>query len=178
MNTTPTRYSSALVALHWLLALLLPLALLMGTVFLAATPNSEPEKIGALRAHMIVGSLIGTLMLVRLIVRWRSAKPAAVSSGSAAMNAFSKFVHGALYLLVFMMAGSGMGTALSAGLPDIVFFGVGTLPANFDAYLPRAVHGLVAKGLMLLIALHVLGAVMHQFRFKDNLLARMWFKRG
>lgn len=178
MNQTPTRYSAALIGLHWLLAVLLPLALVMGTFFLADTPNTAPEKIGALRAHIIVGVLIGALMLARLLVRWRLAQPAGVSSGGAMLNALSKAAHGALYLLVFAMAGSGMATALTAGLPDIVFGGVGSLPANFDGYLPRAVHGLVAKGLMILIALHVAGVAVHQFLFKDKLLARMWFGRS
>jgi cytochrome b561 len=42
---------------------------------------------------------------------------------------------------------------------------------------PRVVHGWIAKLLMALVALHVVGVVYHQFGLKDRLLSRMWFGR-
>jgi cytochrome b561 len=39
----PTRYHPALVVLHWLLALLLIVALTMGTLVLSNLPNSSPD---------------------------------------------------------------------------------------------------------------------------------------
>ena len=65
--------------------------------------------------------------------------------------------------------------AFLAGLPGIVFGGVGALPVNFDALPPRIVHGIVAKILMLAIILHVAAAVYHQFIRHDGLLSRMGF---
>ena len=176
MNQQTSRYHPALVTLHWLLAAGLVLALAMGTLSLDKLPNSSPDKIGALRGHMIVGLTIGSLMLVRLLTRLRTEVPAAATSGHAGLDMLGRVVHIGLYLAVFVMAASGAATALQADLPQIVFFGTGqALPENFHHLLPRNVHGLMAKLLMALIGLHVIGALFHQFRLKDRLMSRMWF---
>ena len=173
----PARYHTALVALHWLLALLLIVALSMGTFALKTVPNSSPDKIDALRGHMIAGGLILLLTLVRLAVRLKTAHPAPASTGYALLDRLAPATHWALYGLVLLMAGSGVAMSVLAGLPGIVFGGVGSLPVNFDALPPRAVHGIVAKLLMLFIAMHIAAALYHQFVRRDGLLARMGFGR-
>ena len=175
MTTTPTRYHPALVALHWLLALLLIVALVMGTFALAPLPNSSPDKISALQGHMVAGGLILLLTLTRLVVRSKTSHPAPASTGNALLDRLAPLTHWALYGLVLVMAGSGVAMSVLAGLPAIVFDGVGSLPANFNALPPRAVHGIVAKLLMLAIAMHIAAALYHQFVRRDSLLQRMWF---
>ena len=173
----PARYHGALVALHWLLALLLIAALAIGTFALKTVPNSSPDKIDALRGHMIAGGLILLLTLLRLAVRLKTAHPAPASTGYALLDRLAPATHWALYGLVLLMAGSGVAMSVLAGLPGIVFGGVGSLPVNFDALPPRAVHGIVAKLLMLFIAMHIAAALYHQFVRRDGLLARMGFGR-
>ena len=172
----PTRrYHPALVALHWLLALLLVLALGMGTFVLKEMPNDAIDKIGALRGHMLIGIAIGALMLVRLIVRLRTSHPPAQSAGHAALDRLRNLAHTGLYVLVFAMAASGGATAMLAGLPEIVFGNtMAPLPESFYAYPPRFVHGWIAKALFLVIGFHLIGALFHQFRLKDRLLSRLW----
>jgi cytochrome b561 len=38
-------------------------------------------------------------------------------------------------------------------------------------------HGFIAPTLFLLVVLHVGAALHHQFLLKDNLLARMWYRK-
>ena len=171
----PNRYHGALVALHWLLAILLIVALAMGTFALKTVPNSSPDKLSALQGHMIAGGLILLLTLARLVTRVKTAHPAPASTGNAVLDRLSTPIHWGLYGLVLVMAGSGIAISVMSGLPGIVFGGVGTLPADFDAFPPRAVHGIVAKLLMLAIALHVGAALYHQFVRRDGLLSRMGF---
>ena len=173
----PKRYHPALVTLHWLLALMLIVALAMGTFALKTVPNSSPDKIGALQGHMIAGGLILLLTLARLVIRLKTDHPAPASTGNALLDRLAPATHWALYLLVFLMAGSGIAMSVLAGLPGIVFGGVGSLPVNFDALPPRAVHGIVAKLLMLAFALHIAAALFHQFVRRDGLLSRMGFGR-
>ncbi len=176
----PTRrYHPALVALHWLLALSVTVMLVIGTFVLKEIPNDSIDKIGALRGHMILGVAIGALMLLRLVVRWRTRRPPAAATGHALLDRLRSLVHGGLYLLVFVMAASGVGIALLSGLPEIVFGGAAlSLPETFAAYPPRAVHGWIAKVLILAIGFHLIGVLFHQFRLKDRLLSRMWFGSG
>jgi cytochrome b561 len=178
LQMTASRHHPALVALHWLLAIMLMVALAMGTFVLSGIPMESPEKIGALRGHMVVGVLIGFLMLVRLVVRLRTRHQLAPSpsSGNPLLDALGTFVHLGLYALVFAMAASGMATALVVGLPEIVFGGAGgVVPANLATVAPRIAHGWIAKGIAALVVLHVLGAVFHQAVRKDGLMARMWW---
>lgn len=170
---TPARYHPALVTLHWLLALLIFVALFMGTWFLKEIPNSSPEKLWALKGHMVAGALILLLTLLRLAVRLKTAHPAPASSGNALLDRLAPLMHGGLYVLVLGMAGSGIAISVLAGLPETVFLGVGQLPVNFDHLLPRTVHGGVAKLLMLAVGLHVAAGLYHHFVRRDGLLHRM-----
>lgn len=173
-----TRYHPLLVSLHWLLALLIVASLAMGRFSLSAMENSDPDKLFALRAHMAVGIAILALMAFRLVVRMATAHPPLASTGNATLDTLGKWTHRAFYLFVIAMAGSGLTLSLLAGLPDIVFGGSGaSLPADFSAYLPRAVHGVLAAVLALMIAGHVAALLFHQFGRRDRLLSRMWFGR-
>lgn len=173
---TPTRYHPALVVLHWLLAVMIIMGLVMGGFVLAETPNSDPEKIFALRMHMGAGIIILLLMLVRLVVRIRSRKPLHAETGNPLLDRLGGLTHWAFYLVVILMALSGIGISALAGLPPIVFGGSGDpLPADFWAYPPRYAHAVFANILMVLIVLHIAAAAWHQWIKKDGLLRRMWF---
>jgi cytochrome b561 len=175
---TPTRYHAALIALHWLLALLLGMALLVGSQQLVHISNSSPDKLFALRAHMIAGGVILVLTLARLMVRLRTPKPPPAETGKPLLDKLASFTHVALYLLVLAMAASGIALAIQANLPAAVFVQTAPLPANFDAFVPRVAHGLLSKALMALIALHAIAALYHQFVRKDKLLLRMWWSKA
>lgn len=176
MEMKPNRYHPLLVALHWLTVPMIMFALIMGGNVLVDIPNSDPAKIDALRGHMLFGLGILALTLVRLLTRLVTRRPAPAHTGNAIADRLSQPAHRLLYAFVLIMAFSGVATSLITGLGEIVFFGSSaSLPASFEGIAPRAVHGLIAKVLMVLIVLHVLAALYHQLFVKDRLLARMWF---
>ena len=170
------RYHPLLVTLHWLLAALIIGGLIMGGQVLAKTANTDPAKLLSLKMHMSIGIIILILMLIRLVVRFMTSKPAHVDTGNALVNLAGKGAHWALYILVIALAASGLATANLAGIGEIVFFGVDKpLPANFDDLAPRGAHGILSKLLALVILAHVAGFLYHQFIRKDGLFSRMWF---
>jgi cytochrome b561 len=81
-----------------------------------------------------------------------------------------------LYVAVLGQAFSGVLLALQTGLPE-TFFGGGKLPADFWIYPLRTVHYIFSRMLMVLIALHVAGALYHTLVLGDGLLRRMFFGR-
>jgi cytochrome b561 len=170
-----TRYQPLLVVMHWLLALMIIASLVLGALVLVKIPNTDPMKVDALRDHMGGGILLAVLMLVRLVVRIRTAHPARASTGSSAVDRVAWLSHRLLYVLALGQAGSGLYLALQAGLPDVVFGGRGSLPADFWVFPMRSVHFTISRLLMALIALHVVGALYHTFILRDGLLRRMWF---
>ena len=169
----PKRYHPLQVTLHWLTVALVFAAFIFGK-YSSLLPNDASE-IAPLRIHMMLGVTMLLLIIVRFITRMKVPRPAYASTGNAFLDGLGKFVHYALYLLVFLMAISGMSLSIQAGLPSIVFGGSGVLPTDFYDFAARMLHGFIAPALFLLILLHVGAAFYHQLALKDNLLSRMWY---
>ena len=180
IDSTVTRYHPLLVTLHWLLAVLIAGELVLGFV-LAVTENTNPAKLAPLRVHVVMGVLILLLMLSRLGVRMRTPRPPPVQTGNTLQEWLARTVHAGLYVVIVLMALSGLGTGILAGLPGILFGASGRpLPDDFGIYPPRIAHGILAWVLVALLALHLAGVVYHQFIRRDGLLRRMGFgdRRG
>lgn len=177
MSTAPERYHPLLVALHWLTALLIFMALIAGFV-LKTLPN-QPEKILPLGTHMAVGILILVLLVVRFIVRLVTPKPAPATTGNRFLDFVGRRTHELLYLVAALMAVAGIGVSSQAGLIGSVFQRNGQpLPEDFFVFPARYGHGYLAIALIALIALHVGAALYHHFIRRDGLLKRMWFGAG
>src|SRR5262249_22366543 len=92
------RYHPLLVALHWVLAVLIIAELAVGFFGLAATRSSEPEKIGILRLHMMGGVLILALRVFRFIVRMRTSRPPAATTGYPLLDRIAPVSHYGFYV--------------------------------------------------------------------------------
>ncbi len=171
------RYHPFLVALHWVLAILITAALVLGAFVMVKIPNNEPMKFEALRSHMGGGILILFLMLTRLVVRTRTVHPVPATTGKPALDMLARISHRLFYPAVMAMAGTGLIMGLQAGLPSALFGGHGALPADFWVFPLRTVHYVLSRVLMVLIALHVAGALYHTLILRDRLLKRMFFGR-
>lgn len=167
------RYHPTLIVLHWLLAIAIFAAFVMGAFVLDHMKNDVPEKMQLLQLHIIGGISILVLTIIRLIVRIKTAKPAPVVTDNPKMDKVGAGVQHLLYLMTFLAVFSGMAVAIKADLLNILFRQVGTLPADFEGIAAHGVHALMAAGLILLTLLHVAGALKHQFVLKNNMLDRM-----
>jgi cytochrome b561 len=172
-----SRYHPVLVVLHWALALLIIASLALGSLVLVKIPNNVPMKLEGLRSHMIGGVLILIFMLIRLLVRSRTAHPAEATAGNPFLDRVAWVSHRVLYAAVLGMAASGLIMALQTNLPWILFAGQGSLPADFWVFPIRTVHYLISRLLMALIVLHTAGALYHTLILRDGLLSRMFFGR-
>jgi cytochrome b561 len=174
--TLVSRYHPLLVLLHWILAGLVIAALALGALVMAKIPNSDPMKFEALRSHMLGGALILVLMLARLVLRVRTEHPAAASAGHPLLDRIAWVSHRLLYVAAIGMPISGLILALQSRLPWILFGG-GKLPADFWVYSFRTVHYAFSRMLIVLIVLHIAGALYHTLVLHDGLLKRMFFGR-
>lgn len=164
------RYGAVAMMIHWLTAAAV-LGLLVSGLVMAAQTDPEAKR-AILVVHAPVGSLVLLLTLIR-IAWWMFAdrRPAAAEAESRAQKALARIVHVAFYPVLIGLGASGIATLVLSGAAPALL-GQGVLPA-FDGLAPRSAHGLAAWALIGLIALHVAGALYHQFIRRDGLLARM-----
>ena len=88
-------------------------------------------------------------------MRWRRGVPLPPAEESPALQAVAKAVHLALYAILLLMPVSGL----------VAWFGHVGAAAQ--------VHEVMKLPLLVLVGLHVLGALYHQFVLKNGLIERM-----
>ena len=172
------RYHPALVFLHWILAVAIVAMFAFGFFVLDNMENTDPKIKGLLSLHVISGVVILVLTVVRLFIRVSKPRPAPIVTGKPLADKLATGVHHLLYTLTVLVIAAGLVLAFSADLYSILFFHTGTLPKDFEDFTSHDIHGFLADGLIAVIALHIAGALQHQFILKDNILARMSLMRG
>lgn len=119
----PERYHPALVALHWIIFLLI------GATALLAVGGGEGRRGGGatiaglpiLGAHMILGLSVLVLLVVRLVIRWRTKRPAWATTGSSFLDKIGELTHWALYFFTFAITITGLILALQTNRLTRVF---------------------------------------------------------
>lgn len=168
-----SRYQPVLVALHWLVALVIIGLLCLGFLVLANMPNSDPKKLDILVWHMSGGMFVLVLMIVRVIIRWRSARPATAVTGSPLLDRLASMAHIGFYVIIFLMIATGWTTGFL--ISGVFAPGGGSLPDSFAVFPTFRAHAALATLLAVLIVVHIAAALYHQFVLKDSLFRRMWF---
>lgn len=174
------RYSNRVVIAHWLTLLLLVAAYFLGEAAAEAREGSEVLKVSGATiaqyvAHALAGGAVLLLTVLRLFFRKTDGVPAPVGTGL--MDKVATGVHHALYLVLFLLPVSGMMIVLNSSIGKAILAGDPTLlPLKFSQAFAHEAHEILVNVLFVLVAVHVAGAIKHQFVMKDNLLSRMWFK--
>jgi cytochrome b561 len=164
-----------LVALHWLVAAMIIGLLCLGFFVLANMPNSDPNKLEILVWHMSGGMFVLVLMILRLIIRRWSARPAVTVTGSPLLDRLASLAHSGFYVIVLLMIATGWTTGWF--ISDVFQPNGGSLPDNFAVFLSFRAHAGLATLLAIMIVVHVVAALYHHFVLKDGLFRRMWFGR-
>ena len=156
---TPAGYSRTQISLHWLIAALILFQLVfgeeIGSAFDAMLESGVASYDLAAITHILAG--VGVLLFAvwRLALRFGRGVPAAPTGESAVQALLAKATHGILYVLMLAVPAVGL----------FAWFG-GSEEAG-------DLHSLAKPAFIILVALHVLGALYHQFILKDGLLLRM-----
>jgi len=181
------RYTSLAITLHWLVAFGI-----IVNVFLALTWDMYPDDAvrPAINLHKSIGVTVLGLAVMRLL--WRlTHTPPALPTGYAKWEVqLSHLTHILLYAIIFAMPLTGwiMDSAWDkAAANPMYLFGLFEWPRlgfimALDPDTKKAVHDgfgeaheIVAYVIYGLVALHVLGALKHQFIDKKRELQRMWY---
>lgn len=172
-----TKYSNRMVLIHWLTLALLVAAWFLGDELADATDESSATIAGYL-VHGLVGGAVLLLTVARLFFRSQDGTPPAL--GQTPMDKLAKGVHHLLYTVLFVLPVSGIVTVMSSDAGRALLAGDASLLPKEDGYenvLAHEVHEVLVTVLILLVAVHVLGALKHQFITKDGLMERMLPRR-
>jgi cytochrome b561 len=176
-GSAAAKYHPLHVVIHWFIAFAMANLLLRGALIMVNIPNSSPDKISGLRAHMFAGILVLILMVARVVLLKTTRMPPESEGPTAFLTKVRNIVHPLLYVSIFIQVFAGLGMAYQADLLTVIYAHQGALPESFWIYPLRTVHYVNSRILMALISLHISGALFHTFILKDGLIRRMSFGR-
>lgn len=184
----PQRYTSVAILLHWLIAVLIVVNLALPTVWEEFAADEQVRPL--INLHKSIGISVIGLVAMRILWRLTHRPPAFPTHYKRWESVVAHVVHGALYLAMIgvPLAGYVMDSAWkNAAENPLMIFGLFELPrvGSIMAMEPGAreavhhlmeeVHEISAYALIALVALHILGALKHQWLDKESELQRMWF---
>lgn len=179
VNDARSHYTRTAVVLHWLMAVLIIAAFIMGEKM--TDMAISPLKVRMYNWHKWLGVTVLAFVALRLLWRLKNPAPAMVP-----MPAWQRYAaHGLhiwLYFVMFALPLSGWIYSNAVGYP-IVYLGMLPLPTLVAKSKELAtvwlqVHEVLGRLLFLTFILHVLAALKHQFVDKDGTLMRMLAWRG
>jgi cytochrome b561 len=172
-----SKYSKVAIALHWILA-----ALIISNFVLASMAEDVARELrGAyMNPHKAIGISILLFSVFRLYWRMGHKPPPLPDAITGWQAKAGKFVHAIFYFLIIAVPLSGWIMASAhPQAPPVSFFGL------FDFSLPigksealagfgHDAHEILTKPLAILIILHILAALKHQFADRLPFIQRMF----
>jgi cytochrome b561 len=179
-----TRYDGVAMIIHWLTAVLMIYMVFFGEDLMKSgetlakagdTANATFEP----SIHVTLGVSILLLTLLRILWRVTHTAPAYPARMKRYEVVASKSLHGLFYILLIAIPLTGWITfgGFSEEVPAMAqaqLFGLFAMPQPpFTGEWAKELHELGSNAAMILIGLHVLAALKHQFIDKDGIFGRM-----
>lgn len=196
MNPSSTRYTKTARILHWLIALAIFGMFALGW-YMSDLPKEAPKQMAYdlfdwgvftwqlseevsprtfyFNLHKSIGVTIFALVLFRIFWRFTHKPPALLASYKAWEGKLAKNVHRLLYALMIALPLSGIIMAVASKY-GIKWFGLELIGGLDNTLLREAfkeVHEIVGIVILLVIIVHIIGALKHKFIDKDDTLKRM-----
>ena len=171
------QYSKRMVIIHWLTLALLIMAWYLGDALDDARSEKGATLIGYF-AHALVGGTVLLLTILRLTFRGMDGTPP--PAGDSLMDMVAKGIHYGLYTLLVLLSVTGFMTVITSSVGAALLAGdASLLPAKYTGpgLVPHMVHEILVTVLIVMVAVHILGAIKHQFIMKDGLMGRMSLRR-
>jgi cytochrome b561 len=175
LTNTDEGYGLVHWLIHWATAVLIAWLFYLGLT-MVDLPLS-PQKFQDYALHKSLGLTVLALVVARLVWR-RLTPPPPLPDGMRRHEAIlAKAVHHGIYVLIVLIPLTGW-LYSSATASPANYFGYFTVPDLIPANetvgkVLRVVHDVAGKLLLLLLALHIVGAFKHQLVDRDDVLKRM-----
>lgn len=199
MNQASTRYTKTAVILHWLIAIGIFAMFALGW-YMSELPKDAPKQIAYdlfdwgiytwqlseeasprtfyFNLHKSIGVTLLGLIIIRVLWRITHRPPALLASYKAWEKKLATGTHHVLYLLMVAMPLSGLIMAVSSKY-GVKWFGIDFIGGLDNTPLREAfkeVHETIGAIILLVLILHIAGALKHKFIDKDSTMERMSLK--
>ncbi len=168
MTESVKRYSTTMIVIHWLTAILVLVAYLLSEG--GRHVRTDPPML-----HFAAGIAVLLLVLPRLVARLLGGAPPMEDVGGKRVELAAKAGHLALYALLVAVPLSGWYALSQMGIKASLF-GL-TLPSIAAAVQGPSevgdIHSLGGNAILILAGLHAAAALWHHFIRNDNTLRRM-----
>lgn len=155
----PQGFSRLQIALHWLIFLLIVAQFVLHDPIADAweqiSRGGEVAFNPLVAQHVFTGIAILALVLLRIVVRLSRGAPSFPEEEPMGLRVVAALTHIGLYGLMLLMPLSGI----------VAWFGGQALAGD--------AHEVMKGAMLLLVGLHILGALVQQFVFKTNIMDRM-----
>ena len=193
-----TRYTKTAVFLHWLIAIGIFAMFALGW-YMSDLPKEAPKQMAYdlfdwgiytwqlteevsprsfyFNLHKSIGISIFALIIIRLLWRFTHKPPALLSSYKAIERKLATYAHYLLYVLMLALPFSGLKTAIYSKY-GVKWFGMNFIAGVDDKMVRdfyKEAHEIIGIIVLVIIAIHILGALKHKFIDKDETLKRMSF---
>ena len=196
MNHSTTSYTKTAKVLHWLIAIGIFGMFALGW-FMSELPKEAPKQMAYdlfnlgiytwnlteeisprtfyFNLHKSIGVTIFALILIRILWRITHRPPILLASYRAWESKLASGAHHLLYLLMVALPVSGviMATYSKYGIKWFGIPFIKGLDNNPMRELFKDVHEIIGLIILLVIIVHILGALKHKFIDKDETLKRM-----
>lgn len=175
LRNTATSWGSLATALHWLVAIGIFVLIWIGLQQAGMERGAERNELRMIHASIAI--IVFALMVLRLVWRWMNETPAHPVGNPGWQIAASTVVHWGLYLAVFVQLASGAMVVATNG-NGLPFFGLLQIPVpiaeNREAHeFWEEVHEAAWWAIVILLGVHILGALYNHFVRKNDVLRRM-----
>jgi len=166
--------SKPTILLHWLTALTFILVLCLG-LYLDYLPKG-PEKGEIMGLHKSFGVIVFVAAVIRLAWRFKEGSIESIAVLTRMQAILAKSIHHLLLLATILMPLSGVIMSATSG-HGISVFGFPLAPKGVEiewlTSIAHVVHVNAVNVVIVLLLLHIAGAVKHQVMDKDGTISRM-----
>ncbi|HWA90815.1 MAG TPA: cytochrome b [Rhizomicrobium sp.] len=176
LRSTAAHYGSVAIFLHWTIALLIIVNLALGLYF-ADLPKSDPNLFVLAQTHKSIGLTVLVLSVLRVLWRLINPVPPLPADMPGGLKFLARATQFLLYMLIVAIPLTGwlMVSTSRLGLPTPYFFLFDwpNLPRIGEHEQWEDIHSLLAWSAIVLVTLHVAGALYHLAIRRDGAFQKM-----